>query len=63
MPPESSSQKELTYPEQPSGYMVRHNDTIVGIFSDEVDANAALHEYETKNNIQLDDILDIIRVI
>lgn len=47
----------------PQGYLVRHNNTIVGIFSSDFDAQDALHGYQMQNDIQLNDVLDIIQIL
>lgn len=59
----SSSPAQITPPQAPSGYLVRHNDTIVGIFESEGDANDAKNGYEMQNDIALDDTLDILQLI
>lgn len=59
----SSSPEPLTQSQAPTGYLVRHNETIIGIFDNELDANDAMNGYQMQNTIQLDDTLEIIQVI
>lgn len=61
-PQSSSSPEPLIEPQAPSGYLVRHNDKIIGIFNDEDSANDALHGYELENNVKIDDDLSILKV-
>lgn len=60
---QNNSPQPDTQKVQPSGYLVRHNDTIVGVFDNEFDANDALSGYQMTNDIQLNDVLDILQVI
>jgi len=48
---------------QPSSYMVHHNDTIVGFFDNDVDANDALHGYQMQNQIDINDTLEILKIL
>lgn len=59
----SSSPASLKEPQAPTGYLVRHNNTIVGIFDNEGDAQDAKNGYEMQNDIKLDDALDILQLI
>lgn len=59
----SSSPEQLRQPESPSGYLARHNNTIIGIFDNEADANDAMHGYQMQNDISLDDTLDILQLV
>lgn len=45
-----------------SSYMARHNDTIIGFFGSETDAQNALSGYEMENKIELNDILEVLKV-
>lgn len=49
--------------QQATGYLVRHNEKIIGIFDNEDDANDAMHGYELNNDVEIDDVLDVINVI
>ena len=42
--------------------MVRHNDTIIGFFDNEMDATDALNGYAMENNIEIGDILDTLQI-
>ncbi len=48
---------------QPSGYLVRHNDKIVGIFDNEFDAQDSLQGYQMQNQLDLNDTLDILKIL
>lgn len=58
------NQNNLTQDQtQVSGYLVRHNNTIVGIFDNEFDATDAKNGYEMQNDIQINDTLDILKLL
>ncbi len=59
----SSSPTQITEAQPPSGYLVRHNDTIVGIFDNENDATDAMHGYQMQNDIAIDDTLDVLQLV
>lgn len=58
-----STDPSTDMPTAPSGYLVRHNTLIVGIFDNEFDANDALNGYQMQNDIQLDDTLDVLQIL
>ncbi len=59
----SSSPEPLTEPEAPKGYLVRHNETIVGVFDNQNDAEDARKGYEMQHNINLGDNVGILKLV
>lgn len=60
---DSSSPEQLKEPQAPAGYLVRHNDKIIGIFEDEFEAVDAKNGYSLQNDIEIDDTLDVLQLI
>lgn len=58
-----SNNTETSQEPQPSGYLARHNETIIGIFTTESDAQDAINGYQIDNNIDLQDILEVIPLL
>lgn len=54
---------EQTQVTQASSYMVRHNETIIGFFGNQMDADDALNGYSMDNNIEIGDTLDILQIV
>ena len=44
-------------------WLVRHNDKIIGLYESRDSANEAMNGYEMKNDINIDDELNIMQVI
>lgn len=48
---------------QDENWMAYHNDKIIGFYSNQQDADDALHGYQMENEVGIDDVLEARQVI